>query len=144
MNMMIGLVPLGVILAGLFVSAASLKLGARLAGSGASWGRAFLAVVVIYPTGLFVTFFGSLLLTPPVGLLIGWFVILAILKVIFSASWTQALIIWALGTLAQILLFLAAAVLTGLGIQELMKHMDKFVVGREMQIGLGRFLPGLE
>ena len=143
MDIMLGLVPLGVVLAGLFVSAASLKLGARLAGLKASWGRAFLAVVVIYPSGLFVTFVGVFLLTPPVGLLVGWFVVLAILKTLFSATWPQALVIWALGTLAQILLFLAAAVLTGLGVQELMKHMDRFVIERELEIGLGRFFPGL-
>ncbi len=143
MEMAIGLAPLGILFIGLFVSAASLKLGARLAGIPATWSRAFLAVVILYPTGLFVTFIGALFLTPPVGLLLGWVVVLAILKALFSASWPQTLVIWLLGTVAQVILFIIAAVLTGLGIQELMKHLDQFVADRELEIGLGLLFPGL-
>lgn len=142
MDAMIGLIPLGVILVGLFFSAASLKLGARIAGLKVSWGRSFLAVVVVFPSGIFVTFFGSLLLTPLLGLAVGWVVVLAILKALFSATWPQTLVIWVLGFLALIIIVVAFAVLTGLGIQELMKHMDQFMTQRELRIGLGFFLLG--
>ena len=143
MDALIGLAPLGIIFIGFFVSAASLKLGARLAGAPATWSRSFLAVIIIYPTGMFVTFLAALFLTPPVGLVVGWVVVLAIIKALFSASWPQTLVIWLLGTAAQVILLIAAAVLTGLGIQELMKHLDQFVADRELEIGLGRFFPGL-
>jgi hypothetical protein len=141
--MLIRTAPLWILLFGLLVSAASLKLGVRMAGASASWGRAFLAVIILYPTGMFVTFVGSLLLTPPVGLILGLVAVLAVIKVLFGTTWPQTLIIWLVMTVFQILLFIAAAVLTGLGLHELIKQMNQFIPKGEVEVGLDRIFPGL-
>ena len=143
MEIAIGLAPLWILLAGLLVSTIGLKLGARLAGVRAGWPRAFLAVLIIYPTGLFVFFFAALFLSPPMGLLAGMLAVLAVLKVLFAASWPRTLLVWLLVTLIQVLLFTGAAFLAGWGLQELIKQLNQYIPKRELEIGLGRFFPGV-
>lgn len=137
--MVISLAPLWVFLIVLFASATGLKIGARLAGAPASFPRAILAVVIIYPTGIFVTFASALFLTPPVGFFVGLAAVLVIIKVLFSASWPQTIVIWLIMFFTQAILFIAAAILTGLGIQELMRQLDHYLPNHEIEIGLSRF-----
>ncbi len=128
---------------GLFITTAGLKLSFRLVGAPTSWARAFLAVVIIYPTGMFVTFISAFILSPPLGLLVGLFAVLAVLKALFGATWPQTLLIWLLMTVIQIILMVAAGLLAGWGLQELMRQLHHYLPNREIEIGLGRFLLGM-
>jgi len=140
------LVPVLVVVLGLLFSAGCLKLGARLAGARAGWGRAGLAVLILYPTGLFVSLLASLVLGPGLGFVLGLLAVLAVLKTLLGASWLQALVMWLLMMVAQVAAMILAAGLLGWGLMELFRHLEPMLPGREYEVGLplhlGQTWPG--
>lgn len=130
------LAPVLVVVLGLLFSAGCLKLGARLAGTRAGWGRAVLAVLVLYPTGLFVSLLASLVLGPALGFVLGLLAVLAVLKTMFGASWLQTLVMWLLMMVAQVAALILAAGLLGWGLMEFFHHLGPLMPGREYEVSL--------
>jgi|GEM_PF-2522688 len=144
MELVVTAIPIWIMAVGVVVSALCLKLGARLAGVYAPLLRAVLAVVVIYPSGIFASFLGTILAGPRVGFAAGLAAVLLVLKVLFSGTWPQTIFMWLLMVLAQAAVLLGAVLLTGLGLHQLLEHLEHYLPGREIEVGLPwRFLrPG--
>jgi hypothetical protein len=142
-----GAAPALVLGLGILFSAGCLKLGARLSGVRAGLGKAVLAVVVLYPAGLFVTMIATMAAGPGLGFGLGLLTVLAVLKTFFGSTWTQACVMWVLMMLAQFIAFVISAALLGFGLMELFKNLQPMMPAGGYEVGLplgpalARFLP---
>ena len=135
MELVVTAIPIWILGLGVVVSALCLKAGARLVGLYAPLLRAVVAVVVLYPSGILASFVGTILVGPRVGFAAGLAAVLLVLKVLFSGTWAQTVVMWLLMVLAQAVVLAVAVFLTGLGLHQLMEHLEHYLPGREIEVG---------
>jgi len=134
---------LGLILAPLaafLFSAATLKLGARLAGLRVSLGRALLTAFTAAVASFFVGVVVSLVVTPPVGFVVGVLAAVAVIRGLLETSWRQAFLCWLFFFLAHVVVGLIVLGLTGWGLMEIWRQFEPRFPGEEIEV-LAHYLP---